>query len=98
MVENEYVNIYNLNLEHGKRYHVCIHANSTTQTFEKWEGILPEVSSCSDGVVIDITPPNPGQVWIGWDTHIQYQVQKLLVNLNSLFRFIAIITPGTFLV
>ena len=69
-----FVNVHDLILQHGTRYKVCIHANVTNSTYEKWTQIISEVSACSDGIVVDITPPSPGRVWIGWHDHIHYQV------------------------
>ncbi|XP_076113981.1 uncharacterized protein LOC143082265 [Mytilus galloprovincialis] len=68
--DKEYVNvIFNLNeeLEHGKRYLVCIHAPRTEIQYEKWTEVLEETNTCSDGVTVDLTPPTPGHVWIGID-------------------------------
>nr|XP_034332757.1 uncharacterized protein LOC105327902 isoform X2 [Crassostrea gigas] len=52
-------------LEHGQRYVVCIHAEYTEIQHEKWTQILPEINTCSDGIVVDLTPPTAGNVWIG---------------------------------
>ncbi|XP_022107048.1 uncharacterized protein LOC110988105 [Acanthaster planci] len=67
--DQEFVNILDLSLEHGKRYRICIHADEVTVQHELWNEPLPAVSSCSDGVVVDTTPPTPGSVWIGWNQH-----------------------------
>ncbi len=69
-----FVNVDDLTLHHGKRYKVCIHANSTNKTHETWTETIDGVSACSDGIVVDITPPVVGQVWIGWHEHLQFQV------------------------
>ncbi|CAG2200973.1 unnamed protein product [Mytilus edulis] len=74
--DKEYVNIiFNVNeeLEHGKRYIVCIHAPRTEIQFEKWTEVLEETNTCSDGVTVDLTPPTPGHVWIGIDPDKKYQ-------------------------
>ncbi|XP_022102003.1 uncharacterized protein LOC110985345 [Acanthaster planci] len=71
--DKEFVNVPNLSLEHGMRYRICIHADEVTLEHELWKEELPAVSSCSDGVVVDTTPPTPGPVWIGWSQHRTYQ-------------------------
>ena len=78
-----FVNIKDLTLHHGKRYRVCLHVNATNINHEEWTQELPEISACSDGVVVDITPPLSGQVWIGWQEHTQYQVIRY--NTGMLF-------------
>ncbi|XP_038050540.1 uncharacterized protein LOC119723761 [Patiria miniata] len=71
--DKEFVNVPDLVLAHGKRYRICIHADEVTLEHELWNEPLPAVSTCSDGVVIDTTPPTPGSVWIGWNRHQAYQ-------------------------
>ena len=73
------------------RYKVCVHANATNSTNEKWTQIIPAVSACSDGVVVDTTPPSPSTVWIGWKEHNQYQVrhmsdQRDLIDAEELLK------------
>ena len=74
--DKEFVNVPDLFLMHGKRYRICIHADQKTIKHEVWTETLPPVSSCSDGVVVDTTPPTPGSVWIGWNQHQVYQVKS----------------------
>ena len=62
--ENEFVNVQDLGLKNGKRYRVCIHANETTKQYEKWSETLPEISKCTDGVIVDTLPPATGTVWV----------------------------------
>lgn len=58
---------------------VCIHAVHTVIVHEKWTQVLSEISECSDGVVVDLTPPLAGKVWIGSTQELEYQViQRLL--------------------
>ncbi|XP_071151404.1 uncharacterized protein, partial [Mytilus edulis] len=74
--EKEYINaIFSTKdeLEHGKRYIVCIHAPRKEVEYEKWTEVLYETNICSDGVTVDLTPPTPGHVWIGIDHNRQYQ-------------------------
>ena len=51
-------------LLNGHRYAICIHADSEVLAHEYWNEELPEISTCSDGVTVDTTPPQPGDVWI----------------------------------
>ncbi|XP_071784665.1 uncharacterized protein [Asterias amurensis] len=83
--DKEFVNVHGLSLEHGERYRICIHADEVTLEHEKWSEALPSVSSCSDGVVIDTTPPTPGSVWIGWSSHNNYQssTSELVIQWES---------------
>ncbi|XP_061177042.1 uncharacterized protein LOC133185758 [Saccostrea echinata] len=52
-------------LEHGQRYIVCIHTDHTEIHHEQSSRVLLEINACSDGVVVDLTPPSMGDVWIG---------------------------------
>ncbi|KAK3612521.1 hypothetical protein CHS0354_024493 [Potamilus streckersoni] len=82
--ENEYINVkFNDSvLEHGKRYAICIHANSTVIKHEKWQEHIPETSACSDGVTLDLTPPQPGRVWMGVNIGTRYQGSKSDISVN----------------
>ena len=64
----------NNELVHGQRYIVCIHADPTEIKYEEWTLYLDEISSCSNGVTVDLTPPRAGRVWIGHNPKINYQV------------------------
>lgn len=65
-------------LHHGQRYIVCIHTEYTEIQHEKWTQVLPEINTCSDGIVVDLTPPTAGNVWIGTRGQ-RYQVYKIFV-------------------
>ncbi|XP_038071216.1 uncharacterized protein LOC119740085 [Patiria miniata] len=71
--DKEFVNVPGLSLQHGSCYRICIHANRVVLQHETWNQTLPSVSSCSDGVVVDTTPPTPGSVWIGGGQHQAFQ-------------------------
>ena len=87
-------------LVHGQRYIVCIHANATTIQYEDWTLNLEAISTCSDGVTVDLTPPTAGRVWIGTNPTVIYQVladpfflfhshPKLQYYMYSLFSMIS---------
>lgn len=44
--------------------------------YEEWTQVLPELNECSDGVVVDLTPPLAGKVWIGSKQGLEYQVTQ----------------------
>ena len=71
-----YINVYfdAAELIHGYRYVTCVHADATTIAHERWPQELPEINECSDGVTLDLTPPLAGDVWIGNNKDIRYQV------------------------
>lgn len=73
---NEYMNeIFTADeLKHGTRYIVCVHADLKVIDRGTWMEELPAVSTCSDGVVVDLTPPMAGKVWISHSPDIRYQV------------------------
>lgn len=73
--DKNYVNVYfeTNPLEHGHRYVICIHADAVLLEHEYWKEPLPEISSCSDGITVDITPPRPGDIWI-YNKDALYQV------------------------
>ena len=64
-------------LIHGTRYTVCLHADRKLIQHETWIEDLPATSSCSDGVVVDFTPPTEGRLWIGHNPGTLYQVFNL---------------------
>ncbi|CAH1249044.1 SCARF2 [Branchiostoma lanceolatum] len=82
---DEYVNVEGLALQHGRRYHICVHANRTTLVFETFSQELPAVSACSDGITVDHTPPSPGKVWIENSEGKNYQSSssELVVKWES---------------
>ena len=59
---------------HGTRYTVCVHADRTYITHETWIEELLETNACSDGIVVDLTPPVSGRLWIGHNPSTLYQV------------------------
>lgn len=69
------MNVHDLTLSEGQRYYICILANATDLTFEKFTQHLEPNSECSNGIVVGTTPPIAGQVWVGSHlTHWHYQV------------------------
>ena len=73
--ENEYMNeeFTAGKLVHGTRYIVCVHADRKLILHESWTEELVVVSICSDGVVIDLTSPMAGAVWISHSPTVRYQ-------------------------
>ncbi|XP_067684738.1 uncharacterized protein [Haliotis asinina] len=65
--DKEFLNVIETErwLVDGRRYYVCVHAEARVVEYEKWTEHLPEVSSCSDGVTVDVTPPIGGRVFLG---------------------------------
>lgn len=53
---------------------ICISAPQTVLNHEGWNETLDEISDCSDGVTVDLTPPIAGHVWIGTGSSNNYQV------------------------
>lgn len=53
--------------------------------YEKWTQVLPEINECSDGIVVDLTPPVAGKVWIGNRQGVEYQVKLTqgIFKINS---------------
>ncbi|CAH1258773.1 Hypp2075 [Branchiostoma lanceolatum] len=70
--EENFVNVPDIELFHGRRYYLCVHANATVLHFELFDQPLEEVDSCSNGITVDLTPPLPGQVWVN-DKNKQFQ-------------------------
>ncbi|XP_055958832.1 uncharacterized protein LOC126829498 [Patella vulgata] len=72
--DKEFINIFPLeSLKHGRRYHICIHAEAKNTTHEKWQEDLAEVNACSDGITVDLTPPTGGRVWVENLKDFKYQ-------------------------
>ena len=88
-------------LEDGRRYVVCVFANSTTIKTGHQDVHLPTVSACSDGVLADHEAPVAGHVWLGKLTehqhhqvnemymyfHICVKNKQLLVGFNKMVLF-----------
>ncbi|XP_076117799.1 uncharacterized protein LOC143085385 [Mytilus galloprovincialis] len=72
----------NNELVHGTRYTVCVHANPIQITRETWIEYLEEINSCSDGIVVDLTPPVAGRLWIGLNPGIVYQTSNTDLYIN----------------
>ena len=72
LLEQNFANIH-AELAQGKRYTVCLHANTTTLVHEEWDEELPELNVCSDGITIDLTSPIPGKIYIN-GPDVTYQV------------------------
>ncbi|XP_021356985.1 uncharacterized protein LOC110452658 [Mizuhopecten yessoensis] len=82
--DKEYVNIEfgPGELQHGSRYIVCLHADITVIQQETWVQTLEAVSVCSDGVVVDLSPPTPGNVWIGHTPGSMFQTTLTDIYVN----------------
>lgn len=61
-------------LIHGTRYTVCVHADRKLIEHETWIEELVATNACSDGIVVDLSPPIKGRLWIGTNPGIDYQV------------------------
>nr|XP_034314147.1 uncharacterized protein LOC105348718 isoform X1 [Crassostrea gigas] len=69
-------------LIHGQKYTICIHTEYTEIKFEEWTQVLPELNTCTDGVVVDLTSPTPGKVWISNVEGIGYQTSTTDMYVN----------------
>ena len=75
VLQDNFVNVHDLTLNEGQRYHICILANATDILVENVTEHLQENSECSNGIVVDRTPPIAGQVWVGsHQKHWSFQV------------------------
>ncbi|KAI8477563.1 hypothetical protein Bbelb_447040, partial [Branchiostoma belcheri] len=82
--EENFVNVPEVELLHGRRYHICVHANATVLHFELFDKSLDEVDSCSNGIAVDLTPPLPGQVWVNHkDGQFQTSTSEMIVYWNA---------------
>ncbi|XP_019617782.1 PREDICTED: uncharacterized protein LOC109465081, partial [Branchiostoma belcheri] len=82
--EENFVNVPGIELLHGRRYHICVHANATVLHFELFDQSLDEVDSCSIGITVDLTPPLPGQVWVNHkDGQFQTSTSEMTVYWNT---------------
>lgn len=84
LLDKRYINVkFNQTeyLIHGRSYAICIHAPETVIQHEKWRESLDAVTSCSDGVTIDLTPPKPGNVWIGHDPQFLFRYKAFFFSL-----------------
>ncbi|KAL8561571.1 hypothetical protein ACOMHN_024807 [Nucella lapillus] len=69
-------------LQNGHHYYVCVHAAAETITHEKWVEELPDVTSCSDGVTVDLTPPTAGVVSVEGLRNGIYQMSPSVISLR----------------
>lgn len=58
---------------------ICIHADEENVTNELWTNLLPELSVCTDGIIVDLTSPTTDAVWLGIVQNTKYQVGTQLV-------------------
>jgi hypothetical protein len=74
--EHEFVNVElsSGELEHGRRYIICIHSNASKIEHEFWDQELQEIDECSNGITVDLTPPVAADVWIGNEKEDLFQV------------------------
>ncbi|KAK2183533.1 hypothetical protein NP493_308g03123 [Ridgeia piscesae] len=80
--QENFVNVHDLPLQEGQRYYICILANATDLKFEKFTQHLEHRTDCSNGIVVDSTPPFPGRVWIGsHSNHWSYQISRSQMNI-----------------
>lgn len=93
----------NLNLHDGQRYFICISANETILNHEQSTVVLPSVSACSDGVVVDDKAPTGGKVWVGRGlTHQRYQVSSIgnkylaMLSTTSLIIYLVVMMIHSF--
>ncbi|XP_046345841.2 uncharacterized protein LOC124126446 [Haliotis rufescens] len=83
--DEEYVNVKfdeTETLRHGKRFYICIHAFEIDRQFEKWNKTLHDVSACSDGITVDLTPPTPGTINIEGLQGGTFQVSQTEVTVS----------------
>ena len=79
VLQANYVNVPHIELEKGKRYHICVHAKETDLVYETFTQHLDTVSACSNGVTVDLNPPIPGTVWIG--DHTKHQLFQVTFSI-----------------
>ena len=91
LLQDNFVNVHGLALKEGQRYHICVLANATDLRFEKSTQHLEQVSTCSNGIIVDTTPPTAGEVWVGGhQKHWRYQV----CSLGHMNEYLAIDNGG----
>ena len=78
ILQDSFVNVHDLTLMEGQRYHICILANATDILVGNVTEHLQQTSGCSNGIVVDRTPPIAGQVWVGSvQNHWSFQVREM---------------------
>ena len=91
LLQDNFVNVHGLPLKEGQRYYICILANATDLEFEKFTQHVEQNSECSNGIVVDTTPPTAGQVWVGGhQKHWHFQV----CSLGHMNEYLAIDNGG----
>ncbi|KAI0232203.1 hypothetical protein LSAT2_017453, partial [Lamellibrachia satsuma] len=79
---DNFMNVHGLALKEGQHYHICILANATDLQFEKFTQHLEQNSECSNGIIVDRTPPITGQVWVGsHQKHWSFQIDRSQLNI-----------------
>jgi hypothetical protein len=76
-------------LIHGTRYTVCVHADRKLIERETWIEELAAINACSDGIIVDLTPPTKGRLWIGTNPGISYQV--IFLNKSNLLCYLLVV-------
>ena len=83
--QNNYVNVHSLHLESGSRYYICVLANKTKLVFEKFTQYLDTVSECSNGITVDHTAPQAGEVWVG--DHLYHRLFQVIHPMLIKYTF-----------
>ena len=76
-------------LIHGTRYTVCVHADRKLIEHETWIEELVAINACSDGIIVDLTPPTKGRLWIGTNPGISYQV--IFLDKSNLLWYLLVV-------
>ena len=64
-IDGNLIVLHNLNLKHGQHYKLCAKSNETVLQEERFTRVLPSFKTCSDGFLVDTTPPQAGVVNVG---------------------------------
>jgi hypothetical protein len=50
---------------------------------------LVAINACSDGIIVDLTPPTKGRLWIGTNPGISYQV--IFLDKSNLLCYLLVV-------
>ena len=71
-----------MSLHEGGRYYICIFGEEAELIYETWTETVQQADYCTDGIVVDVSPPVAGRITLGTrDTHVYYQVNDINTNI-----------------
>lgn len=90
---NGYV-VFNNDIKLNTLLYICAFSNSTVLQRELFTENLEEISSCSDGFVLDDKPPVPGNIYVGNNSGFITDTRNILLSWDAFKSSVDVTTLG----